>query len=72
MEIVVFGVEVGCGLCVDQLLDSLSNLTALINTGFDLLSSSGSVELLRLGIEDVEVQYVKHCCIISAKLIWFM
>ncbi len=50
----------GCGVCVDQLLDSLSNLTALINTGFDLLPSSGSVELLRLGIEDVQVQYIRH------------
>ena len=50
----------GCGVCVDQLLDSLSNLTALINTGFDLLPSSGSVELLRLGIEDVQVQYATY------------
>lgn len=54
-DISVFGVEVGCGFCVDQLLSSLANLTTLINTGFSLLPGSGSVELLRQGIVDVQV-----------------
>ena len=63
MEIAVFGEEAGCGVCVDGLLDSLTNITDLINRGFDLLPISGLVETLRAEIEVAQVGCVCvwHC-----------
>ncbi len=67
-EISVFGVEVGCGPCVDQLLVTLARLIALINTGFGLLPGGESVELLRQGIEEVLVRLGKSCFMNTADL----
>ena len=57
----MFGEEVGCGVCVDGLLDSLTNITDLINRGFDLLPISGLVETLRAEIEVAQVCWVCVC-----------
>ena len=77
-EVIVLGVEVGCGMCVDQLLDTLRNLTELINrglAGLPVTAPPDQVDELRVQIEDLQVGVVngirivgvvgRYCCTIN-------
>ena len=65
------GVEVGCGMCVDQLLDRLQNLTELINrglAGLPVTAPPDQVDELRVQIEDLQVGVVNDIRIWSMLL----
>jgi len=53
----VFGEEFGCGVCVDGLLSSLTNLSSLIDSGIDLLPRTGLAETIQTELQDIRVQY---------------
>ena len=63
----MLGEEVGCGVCVDQLLDLLQNLTELINRGFaglPIIAPPDQVDELRVQIEDLQVGVVYYLMIV--------